>query len=107
MRVPYLLQPNYLHPILDGIFQACNLDPMLDDSIQFAKRLRGLGVEVHVDVVDNLPHGYLNFVLVSKEAKQASDLCVQRLRESLWLNKVEDEEWDILEYNEGSVDQEQ
>lgn len=37
------------------------LDPCLDDSIMFAKKLRDLNVDVQLDVLDGLPHGYLNF----------------------------------------------
>ncbi len=56
---------------------------MLDDSVTFTKRLRSLGKEAHLEVVDGLPHGFLNFVLVSHEAKQASDLCVRCIQNYL------------------------
>ena len=49
--------------------QCCELDPMLDDSLEMAKRLLKLDNEVHVDVLADLPHGFLNFSLVSKDAK--------------------------------------
>ena len=77
--------------------QACHLDPMLDDSVMFAKRLRSLGKKVHLDVVDDLPHGFLNFVLVSREAKQASDLCVERIRQILQLDHLDLSEYEILD----------
>lgn len=38
-----------------------SLDPMMDDSIQFAKKLRDLNVSLKLDVLDGLPHGFLNF----------------------------------------------
>ena len=56
---------------------------MLDDSLTFAKRLRRIGRTVHCDVLDGLPHGFLNFVLVSSDAKAGSELCIRRLREML------------------------
>ncbi|CAF3939368.1 unnamed protein product, partial [Rotaria magnacalcarata] len=34
---------------------ACHLDPLLDDSLAFARRLRLLSVEHHITVVENLP----------------------------------------------------
>jgi hormone-sensitive lipase len=37
------------------------LDPCLDDSIEFAKKLRDLNVNVQLDILDGLPHGFLNF----------------------------------------------
>lgn len=41
------------------------LDPCLDDSIWFAKRLRDLNVDLKLDILDGLPHGFLNFSRVS------------------------------------------
>ena len=42
---------------------------MLDDNIEMAKKLRDLGNEVHVDVLQELPHGFLNFSLISTDAR--------------------------------------
>lgn len=42
-----------------------SLDPCLDDSIEFAKKLRDLNVKVRLDVLDGLPHGFLNFAKVN------------------------------------------
>ena len=42
-----------------------SLDTCLDDSIMFAKRLRDLGVDLTFDVLEGLPHGFLNFSRVS------------------------------------------
>lgn len=41
------------------------LDPCLDDSICFARKLRDLNVKVQLDVLDGLPHGFLNFSRVN------------------------------------------
>ncbi|KAG7199201.1 hypothetical protein KM043_018074 [Ampulex compressa] len=61
------------------------LDPCLDDCVMFAKKLRSLGKTVTLDIVPGLPHGFLNFSLISKEASQASALCVKRIQELLEL----------------------
>lgn len=37
-----------------------NSDMLLDDSVEFAKRLRSAGVNVHVEVLEGLNHGFLN-----------------------------------------------
>ena len=42
-----------------------------------AKRLQENGVHVHIDLLDGLAHGFLNFVLVSHDAKHGSNLCMQ------------------------------
>lgn len=38
-----------------------SLDACLDDSIEYAKRLRDLNVDLTLDILDGLPHGFLNF----------------------------------------------
>ncbi|XP_067012042.2 hormone-sensitive lipase isoform X2 [Anabrus simplex] len=59
------------------------LDPCLDDCVMFAKRLKRLGRKVTLDVLDGLPHGFLNFSLLSREAHNGSNLCVKRMLEML------------------------
>lgn len=41
------------------------LDPCLDDCVMFAKRLKSIGNDVSLDILKGLPHGFLNFSLVS------------------------------------------
>uniref|UniRef100_A0A8C8DQC0 Hormone-sensitive lipase n=1 Tax=Oryzias sinensis TaxID=183150 RepID=A0A8C8DQC0_9TELE len=59
---------------------ACALDPMLDDSVMFAKRLRSVDQPVTLCVVDDLPHGFLSLSQLSKETKEAANVCVERIR---------------------------
>ncbi|XP_041373869.1 hormone-sensitive lipase-like [Gigantopelta aegis] len=86
-RNPYmspLLAPSHMLQTLPHVcLVACHLDPILDDSVMFAKKLHRLGKSVDLHLIDNLPHGFLNFALVSKEAKQASDVCVAKIRKVL------------------------
>ncbi|XP_067874541.1 hormone-sensitive lipase isoform X2 [Heterodontus francisci] len=60
---------------------ACALDPMLDDSVMFAKRLRNVGQPVTLRVVEDLPHGFLSLSQLSRETKEASNICVDKIRE--------------------------
>ncbi|CAG9101066.1 unnamed protein product [Plutella xylostella] len=60
-----------------------HLDPCLDDCVMFARKLRRLGAAVSLDVLEGLPHGFLNFSLMAKEANEGSKLCVQRIKELL------------------------
>ncbi|XP_065178458.1 hormone-sensitive lipase-like [Sycon ciliatum] len=62
---------------------ACALDPLLDDSIAFARRLAKLNVSSQLHVADSLPHGFLNLAFVSKEARRAYDMCTQCMRNAL------------------------
>lgn len=60
--------------------QACALDPMLDDSVMFAKRLRSVEQPVTLCVVDDLPHGFLSLSHLSRETREAANVCVERIR---------------------------
>ncbi|KAM9851800.1 hormone-sensitive lipase [Aulostomus maculatus] len=59
---------------------ACALDPMLDDSVMFAKRLRSVDQPVTLCVVDDLPHGFLSLSQLSRETREAASVCVERIR---------------------------
>jgi acetyl esterase/lipase len=61
---------------------ALHFDPFLDDSVSMAKKWKG---PVSMQVLDGLQHGFLNFMPFVGEAKRGSDICVQKLRESLQL----------------------
>ncbi|XP_075047005.1 hormone-sensitive lipase isoform X2 [Mixophyes fleayi] len=83
----------YMSPLLapDSMLQglppvhivACALDPMLDDSVMFAKRLRALSRPVTLHVVEDLPHGFLSLSQLSQETRNATAVCVQRIRQIL------------------------
>ncbi|KAM3922497.1 hormone-sensitive lipase isoform 2-T2 [Leptodactylus fuscus] len=83
----------YMSPLLapDSMLQglpplhivACALDPMLDDSVMFAKRLRALNRPVTLKVVDDLPHGFLTLAHLSQETRNATNVCIQRIKQVL------------------------
>ncbi|XP_032084318.1 hormone-sensitive lipase isoform X2 [Thamnophis elegans] len=62
---------------------ACALDPMLDDSVMFAQRLRALGRPVTLRVVQDLPHGFLSLSQLCRETRQASAVCTEIIRSIL------------------------
>ncbi|KAF6078018.1 lipase E, hormone sensitive type [Phyllostomus discolor] len=62
---------------------ACALDPILDDSVMFARRLRSLDKPVTLRVVEDLPHGFLSLGSLCRETRQAATLCVERIRQIL------------------------
>ena len=51
--------------------------------MEFARRLRSLQKDVELYILEDLPHGFLNFNLVSQEAKEGCDLCIACLKRSL------------------------
>lgn len=62
---------------------ACSLDPILDDSVEFARRLRSLEKDVELYILEDLPHGFLSFHLVSQEAREGNELCIVCLKRTL------------------------
>lgn len=63
--------------------QACSLDPILDDSVEFARRLRSLEKDVELYILEDLPHGFLSFHLVSQDSREGNELCIVCLKRSL------------------------
>lgn len=82
---PYLAADHLLAQLPPVKMLTLELDPCLDDSVMFARKLRSLGVLTTLDILPGLPHGFLNLTPVSKEAFEGSDLCVKRLQELLTL----------------------
>ncbi|XP_059939390.1 hormone-sensitive lipase isoform X3 [Mesoplodon densirostris] len=76
-----LLAPDSMLQTLPPVhIVACALDPMLDDSVMFARRLRSLRQPVTLRVVEDLPHGFLSLAALCQETRQAAALCVERIR---------------------------
>ncbi|KAG8224241.1 hypothetical protein J437_LFUL001620 [Ladona fulva] len=84
---PYWASDDVLKKLPPTSIMSLQFDPCLDDCVMFAKKLKGIGNEVCLDILEGLPHGFLNFSLVSKEAHDGSLLCVKRI---LKLLNVED-----------------
>lgn len=76
-----LLAPDAMLQTLPPVhIVACALDPILDDSVMLARRLRGLNHPVTLCVVEDLPHGFLSLGALCRETRQAAALCVERIR---------------------------
>ncbi|XP_072912105.1 hormone-sensitive lipase [Hemitrygon akajei] len=79
-----LLAPDHMLKGLPPVhIVACALDPMLDDSVMFARRLRAVGRPVSLRVIEDLPHGFLSLAPLCRETRDASLLCVEKIREVL------------------------
>ncbi|XP_054014133.1 hormone-sensitive lipase [Hylaeus anthracinus] len=82
---PYLAPDNLLSQLPPVKMLTMELDPCLDDSVMFARKLQLLGVLVTLDILPGLPHGFLNLSPMSKEASEGSDICVKKIKELLAL----------------------
>lgn len=80
---PYLAPTWMLERMPPCYFVGLHLDPTLDDLVMLSKRLRSAGSEVHLEILDNLPHAFLNFLPFSKEAHEGSKRCVQMIGQAL------------------------
>ncbi|KAK0396970.1 hypothetical protein QR680_001927 [Steinernema hermaphroditum] len=71
---PMYASSDFLRRLPPVSFVACHLDPLLDDTIQFARKLRDAGGNVKsLDILEGLPHGFLNFTLMSSECRDGRD----------------------------------
>ncbi|XP_045536830.1 hormone-sensitive lipase isoform X2 [Papilio machaon] len=80
---PYWADDDLLNKFPPVRILTVHLDPCLDDCVMFAKKLKKLGNEVGIDVLEGLPHGFLNFSLMAKEANEGSKLCMERIKQLL------------------------
>ncbi|XP_022912727.2 hormone-sensitive lipase [Onthophagus taurus] len=76
---PYYAPENILMEMPPVKIMTVHMDPCLDDCVMFARKLKKCGVDVSLDVLGGLPHGFLNFNMISKEAYDASKLCTQKI----------------------------
>ena len=66
------LPPIYISAVL--------LDPLLDDAVAFAKRIRAVGVHAELKVFDNLCHGFLTFSQLNEASRHATNVGVAWIR---------------------------
>jgi hormone-sensitive lipase len=81
---PYLASDEVLAKMPPVSMITCSLDPCLDDMVMFGKRLKFLKHPVTLDVLEGgLPHGFLNFCRISKEARNGSFKSAERIKQLL------------------------
>jgi len=71
-----------------------DMDPLLDDSVFFYKRLKKLNVDVEISVQDGFGHGFFNFVNVIPQVHKMLDLV------SIWLLECIDGQLAVRELTE-------
>ena len=64
---------------------------MLDDAVSMAHRLKVIGQPVTLNVLDNLPHGFLCMVSAGNniDLTAAQKLCLEYLRKELQLDSAD------------------
>lgn len=74
---PLLADVNGLPPI---VLQAAALDPLLDDTLDLAQRLRNVGAEPWLKVYEGVPHSFIGMTRLLPQARQARQDLVQALQ---------------------------
>jgi acetyl esterase/lipase len=70
--------PDELLKLLPPVYlMAAELDPLLDDSVVFAKRLERLHCDVHYTVIPGVSHGFLNLAVATAETSTTNAACNQ------------------------------
>ena len=65
-----------------------DMDPCLDDNVDFANKLIDAGVDVRMEVVEGLPHGFLAFPSISKDCKEGFDHVTQVLEQWVFEHQI-------------------
>ncbi|EEB14239.1 Hormone-sensitive lipase, putative [Pediculus humanus corporis] len=78
---PYWAPDDMLNQLPPTSICSVQFDPCLDDCVMFAKKLKKLGITVTLDILEGLPHGFLNLCKINKEAESGSKFCLQRIKE--------------------------
>ena len=58
-----------------------DLDPCLDESIMMANRMTEAGVEVHLDIIEALPHGFLSMNFISNDCQKMVEDTLQTMQD--------------------------
>ncbi|XP_030566325.1 hormone-sensitive lipase [Drosophila novamexicana] len=77
---PYWASDEWLSQLPETRILTLNMDPCLDDCVMLAKKLKRLGRQVHLQILEGLPHGFLNFTMLSNEAMEGSKQCIKSLQ---------------------------
>ena len=83
---PLLAEKNLLRQFPKTLFIETDMDACLDENVQFSSKLIEAGVDVAMEVMEGLPHGFLAFSGFSKDCKEGVDYITHVLGD--WIAKV-------------------
>ena len=67
------------------------MDSVLDDAVSMAHRLQAVQQPVTLDVIENLPHGFLAIVTAANNSDMntATKICLDYMQEELHIHQVD------------------
>ena len=78
---PLLAKSDILQHFPKTIIIASDLDPCLDENVQFSSQLHEAGVDVKMEIVPGMPHGFLAFGAMSTECQLGVDHVTKKIRD--------------------------
>lgn len=78
---PLLASPELLKQFPTTVILVSDLDPCLDENVQFSSKLFEVGVNVKMEVVPGMPHGFLAFGQMSTECQLGVDHVTRKIRD--------------------------
>jgi len=78
---PLLAGKELLQHFPKTVLIASDLDPCLDENVQFSSKLFEAGVDVKMEVVPGMPHGFLAFCQLSTECQLGVDHVTRKIGE--------------------------
>ena len=78
---PLLAGKELLQHFPKTVIIVSDLDPCLDENVQFSSKLHDAGVDVKMEVVPGMPHGFLAFGQMATECQLGVDHVTRKIRE--------------------------
>ena len=78
---PLLAEANMLQHFPKTVIIASDLDPCLDENVQFSSKLSSAGVDVKLEIMPGMPHGFLAFGAMSTECQMGVDHVTKKIRD--------------------------
>ena len=76
---PLLADANTLKQFPRTVIIASDFDPCLDENVMFSSKLHDAGVDVRMEIVPGMPHGFLAFAQMSQECQLGVDHVTRKI----------------------------
>jgi len=80
---PFLADKELLARFPDTLLISSDMDPCLDEAIEFSNKLLDAGVAVDLEVMSGLPHGFLSFAPLSTRCQRGLDKVTNLIKEKI------------------------